>query len=74
MSRKQFTINQTLKVSNGLETLPVTVYHISGRTINVRGPSICGHLKYFKNIENYSVSKGMSNGVAKKEDRYFLVA
>ena len=72
MSRKAFKVGDKLTVKCGSKTTAVAVEFVTGRSIFVRGPVVCGMLKYYKNIDNYTVSVGMSNG--KVLDRYELVA
>ena len=73
MTRKTFKVGQTLTVSNGNDQTTVTVESVNrtGRRIFVRGNKVCGNLKYYANLGNYTVSQGMTNG--KCLDRYELV-
>jgi hypothetical protein len=75
MTRKQFVVGDILEVTNGLDTLFVTVEYVNrtGRSIFVGG-DIRGKLKYYKNLNNYTVSRGMTNGKVNPLERYELVA
>lgn len=72
--RKHFTKGQSLKMKN-MNTgniIDVVVTNVLGRTITVSGkPLYSCHLKYYKKLETYTASVGMTAG--KCLDRYMLV-